>query len=186
MIEALSRIQKAQEHLAETLKSQFPDHTLSLDKIGEAILWLKKPDDLVRTLIQLKKNTGIVMDRLSDVTAYDNIDKADGPKRFVMVYQLYSLTFHSRMRVKVLVDENEEVPTIVGLWQAANWLEREVFDLFGIRFRGHPDLRRILMDERFVGHPLRKDYGLKERQPFPDSLPVRIIDRKPVPNDEGL
>jgi NADH:ubiquinone oxidoreductase subunit C len=92
----------------------------------------------------------------------------------VMVYQLYSMSTHTRLRLKLRVDDGVPVPSLTAFWKGANWLEREVFDLFGITFANHPDLRRILMDERFVGHPLRKEYDLEERQPFPDSLPVRI------------
>jgi NADH-quinone oxidoreductase subunit C len=69
---------------------------------------------------------------------------------------------------------------LTSVWKAANWLEREVYDLFGIRYTGHPDLRRIMMDERFQGHPLRKEYELKDRQPFNDSLPARLAPHGPI------
>jgi NADH-quinone oxidoreductase subunit C len=73
-----------------------------------------------------------------------------------------------RIRVKTRVPEGQDVATASGLWKGADWAEREVYDMFGIKFRGHPDLRRILMDERWVGHPLRKDYPLKGYQLFPE------------------
>jgi NADH-quinone oxidoreductase subunit C len=83
------------------------------------------------------------------------------------VYHLYSLGHNHRLRVKVRVEEDDAVvPTAVALWPIADWLEREVWDMFGVRFEGHPDLRRLLMYEEFVGHPLRKDYPINRRQPL--------------------
>ncbi len=108
-------------------------------------------------------------DVLMDLTAVDYSKfpgREDGP-RFEVVYHLYSLPHHHRLRVKVRVDEDDPtVPTVVPLWPIANWFEREVWDMFGIRFDGHPDLRRLLMYEEFVGHPLRKDYPINRRQPL--------------------
>ena len=108
-------------------------------------------------------------DMLSDLTAVDFLKfpgREDGP-RFEVVYHLYSLTHNHRVRLKVRVDEDEAVvPTAVDVWPIANWLEREVWDMFGIRFAGHPDPRRLLMYEEFVGHPLRKDYPINRRQPL--------------------
>jgi NADH-quinone oxidoreductase subunit C len=87
--------------------------------------------------------------------------------RFAVVYHFYSVRLKHRLRVEVLLDEEDaEVESLTPLWAGANWLEREVWDMFGIRFKGHPDLRRILMYDGFVGHPLRKDYPVKRRQPL--------------------
>jgi NADH-quinone oxidoreductase subunit C len=87
--------------------------------------------------------------------------------RFAVVYHFYSLPLKHRLRVVVPVEETDaEVDSLTSLWGAANWLEREVWDMFGIRFRGHPNLKRILMYEEFEGHPLRKDYPVKKRQPL--------------------
>jgi NADH-quinone oxidoreductase subunit C len=106
---------------------------------------------------------------LTDLTAADYLKypgREDGP-RFEVVYQLYSLTHNHRLRLKVRVDEDDAVvPSAVALWPIANWLEREVWDMFGVRFAGHPDLRRLLLYEEFVGHPLRKDYPINRRQPL--------------------
>jgi len=106
---------------------------------------------------------------LTDLTAADYLKfpgREDGP-RFEVVYQLYSLPHNHRVRLKVRVDEDDAVvPTAVELWPIANWLEREVWDMFGVRFEGHPDLRRLLMYEEFVGHALRKDYPINRRQPL--------------------
>jgi NADH-quinone oxidoreductase subunit C len=90
-----------------------------------------------------------------------------GPERFVVVYHFFSLTLKHRLRLEVPVDEADvEVDSLTSLWAGANWFEREVWDMFGIRFRGHPSLKRILMYEEFVGHPLRKDYPVNKRQPL--------------------
>jgi NADH-quinone oxidoreductase subunit C len=90
-----------------------------------------------------------------------------GPGRFAVVYHFYSLQQKHRLRVEVILDEEDaNVDSLTSLWRGANWLEREVWDMFGIRFNGHPDLRRILMYEEFEGHPLRKDYPVKKRQPL--------------------
>ena len=108
-------------------------------------------------------------DMLVDLTAVDFLKfpgREDGP-RFEVVYHLYSLAHNHRVRLKVRVDEDDAVvPTAVPLWPIANWLEREVWDMFGIRFDGHPDPRRLLLYEEFVGHPLRKDYPINRRQPL--------------------
>jgi len=79
---------------------------------------------------------------------------------FDVVYILYSFTHNQRIRVKTQIADGGAVPSVVSLWSTANWLEREVFDMFGIRFEGHPDLRRILLPEEWKGYPLRKDYGI--------------------------
>jgi NADH-quinone oxidoreductase subunit C len=97
-------------------------------------------------------------DFCSDVTASDWPQR---PQRFDVVYALYSLRDKQRIRIKVRAAENEPVPSVTGIWPAANWLEREVYDLFGVAFTGHPDLRRMLMPEDWQGHPQRKDYPLE-------------------------
>ena len=93
-----------------------------------------------------------------------------GPERFVVVYHLFSLPLKHRLRVEVPVEEVEgadpEVDSLTSLWAGADWLEREVWDMFGIRFRGHQNLKRILMYDEFVGYPLRKDYPVNRRQPL--------------------
>jgi NADH-quinone oxidoreductase subunit C len=106
---------------------------------------------------------------LVDVTAVDWMDAKE--HRFEVVYQLLSVAKRHRVTIKVPVSEDQpEVPTATALWHGANFLEREVWDMFGIRFAGHPDLRRILMYEEFIGHPLRKDYPVQGKQP---RIPLR-------------
>ena len=93
-----------------------------------------------------------------------------------MVYHFLSLDTNARIRIKAgLPAENPEIASLTGMWKNASWLEREVFDMFGVRFAGHPDLRRLLLYEGFEGHPLRKDYPLRKRQP---RIPLRKAETK--------
>lgn len=110
---------------------------------------------------------------LMDVTAVDYLGRSP---RFEVVYHLYSLDLNQRLRVKIRVPEQDAwVHSLTGLWKSANWLEREAWDMLGIRFVGHPDLRRILLYEEFVGHPLRKDYPVDKRQPLtPERDPIQV------------
>src|SRR5262245_22791211 len=101
---------------------------------------------------------GAGFDHCSDVTASDWPQR---PQRFDVIYALYSVPNRQRVRLKVRAAGNEPVPSVTGIWPSANWLEREVYDLFGVAFTGHPDLRRILMPEDWQGHPQRKDYPLE-------------------------
>lgn len=113
----------------------------------------------------LKEDPRLDLSFLTDITAVDYLGKKT--PRFEAVYHLYSLKAKHRLRVKVPVPEEDPVvDSLVPLWKGANWLEREVWDMFGIRFRGHPDLRRVLLYEEFQGHPLRKDYPVNQRQPL--------------------
>lgn len=155
-----------------------------LDSLQEPILWVKDGKDLLLVVKMLKADPAFLMDFLSSLTAYDNKDKKDGPKRFVVVYNLYSTTKHVRARIKLAVDSGEAVPTLVNEWKAANWLEREVWDMFGIPFTDHPNLRRIMMDERFEGFPLRKEYPIKQRMPFANNIPFNLGNH-PVPKPEA-
>ncbi len=107
----------------------------------------------------LRDASGARFDYCSDVTAVDWLTRAG--ERFDVVYCLYSTTLRMRVRMKTRVADGDAVPSVSGVWAAANWLEREVWDMFGIRFAGHPDLRRILMPQEWQGHPQRKDYPLE-------------------------
>jgi NADH-quinone oxidoreductase subunit C len=135
---------------------------------GDATLVVERTA-LVEVLRYCRDEPPLAFDVLMDLTAVDNLKypgREDGP-RFEVVYHLYSLAHNHRVRVKTRVDEDDaQVPTAVDLWPIANWFEREVWDMFGVRFAGHPDPRRLLMYEEFVGHPLRKDYPINRRQPL--------------------
>ncbi len=99
-------------------------------------------------------------DMLTDLTA---VDWPKREKRFDLVVNLYSFPRNERLRLKAAVGEYDQPPSLASVWAAANWLERECFDMFGIRFEGHPDLRRILLPDEWVGHPLRKDYDILQQ-----------------------
>jgi NADH-quinone oxidoreductase subunit C len=116
-------------------------------------------DRLIEVARWFRDTPETAFDYCSDLTAVDWPTRA--PQRFDVVYCLYSVPHRQRVRLKVRVADQEPVPSVTGLWPAANWLEREVFDMFGIRFPGHPDLRRILMPDEWQGHPQRKDYPLE-------------------------
>jgi NADH-quinone oxidoreductase subunit C len=130
-----------------------------------------KPSALKAVAEFLKGTPGLEFNFLMDLTAVDYLFYAGGRVqkewRFEVVYHFFSLKFNHRIRIKVAVDEtNPQVDSLSGLWASANWYEREVWDMFGIRFTDHPDLKRILMYEEFQGHPLRKDYPVNKRQPL--------------------
>ncbi len=138
------------------------------EHVGDATAVVERAT-LVDALRFCRDEPALGFDVLMDLTAVDYLKypgREDGP-RFDVVYHLYSIGHNHRLRVKVRVDEDDaQVPTAVDLWPIANWFEREVWDMFGIRFAGHPDLRRLLLYEEFVGHPLRKDYPIDRRQPL--------------------
>ena len=122
-------------------------------------------------LATLRADGEAALDFLVDLTAVDWYGSPDERPRFEVVYHLRSMATGDRLRVKAQVAEPEDqsepvIDSVTDLWKSANWMEREVFDMFGIKFRGHPDLRRILMYEEFVGYPLRKDYPKEKRQPL--------------------
>lgn len=124
-------------------------------------------ESLLEVMRRLKDDPEFDFNILMDLSAVDYLNFPEARPRFEMVYHLFSLKKNQRIRVKVPVDEKEPVvPSLTKIWPAADWYEREVWDMFGIRFSGHPNLKRILMYEEFVGHPLRKDYPVNKRQPL--------------------
>ncbi len=166
---------KRQECLTAYLKKKYGEtRKIELDKLDEPIIWANSPTDIIELAREFISDPEIKCDHLSDLTAYDNVDQFDGKKRFGLVYQLYSSSQCVRVRLKLLLDLEEKAISLISLFPGANWPEREIFDMYGIVFNGHPNLRRIMMDERFVGHPLRKEYPLKKRQPFPDNIKLHL------------
>ena len=132
-------------------------------RLGDATARLA-PQRLVEVMRWLRDDPELAFDMLMDLTAVDYLGREP---RFEVVMHLYSLSRGHRLRIKVAVTEGEaELDSLCEIWPSANWMEREVFDLYGIRFRGHPDLRRILLYDSFQGHPLRKDYPKERRQPL--------------------
>jgi NADH-quinone oxidoreductase subunit C len=112
-------------------------------------------------------SSGVAVRPSSGIPTSDPWPGPPAGARFAVVYHFFSMTLKHRLRVEVLLQDDEpEVDSVTPLWAVADWLEREVWDMFGIRFRGHPNLKRILLYEEFVGHPLRKDYPVDRRQPL--------------------
>lgn len=150
----------------DKLAAQFPAAIVSShSRFGDDTAVIRT-GDFVSVMTWLKNDAGF--DFLVDVTAVDYLGR---DLRFEVVYHLRSMKTGSRLRITVQVGQIEdgpppEVPSVVALWPSANWAEREVYDMYGIKFAGHPDLRRILMYEEFIGHPLRKDYPKEKRQPL--------------------
>lgn len=150
--------------LQETLQTQLSQYFIRLESFRDEITIILAPEKLLLLVEELKQQPELQFIQLTDITAVD-YGLAASP-RFAVVYHLYSLARRQAIRLKVLLpdvihsDHLPELPSLTGVWQAANWLERETYDMFGIRFTGHPNLTRILMTPSMQGYPLRKDFPL--------------------------
>jgi NADH-quinone oxidoreductase subunit C len=146
-------LQTLGEHIAKAL----PNDVLSTEvKLGELMV-MARPDAVVRVLTFLRDDPKCLFKLLMDVCGADYPERE---QRFDVVYNLLSLKHNQRVRVKAMTDEATPVPSVVSVFSSAGWFEREAWDLYGIFFADHPDLRRILTDYGFQGHPLRKDFPL--------------------------
>jgi NADH-quinone oxidoreductase subunit C len=147
---------------AATLKERFEDAISDVRTFRDETTIIVAPEQLEDILLFLRGTPGLIYNYLSDISAVDYhpdppTDKH--PERFGVSYHLYSMLYNRRIRVKVYVMEEEPVlPTVFNVWPAANWLEREIADMMGIKFEGHPDPRRLLMPDDWDGHPHRRDY----------------------------
>ncbi|RMG94277.1 MAG: NADH-quinone oxidoreductase subunit C [Deltaproteobacteria bacterium] len=161
------------ERLLDLLLAELPDAVVEVGSyLGDEIALVHR--DRVRDVLTLlRDHESSKMDMLVDLTVVDYLGQSP---RFEVVYHLRSTTFGHRLRVKAGVPEDDPtIASVADLWKSANWSEREAWDLYGVRFEGHPDLRRILMYGAFEGHPLRKDYPQNARQPLvrrPDAPPT--------------
>jgi len=143
--------------LGDQIAAALPGDVIRTEIVrGELILWTERAR-LVGLLTQLRDDPRFLFKVLVDVCGVDYPERA---LRFEVVYNLLSLKHNRRVRVKVETDESAPVPSVVGVFSSANWFERETWDLFGVYFSDHPDLRRILTDYGFEGHPMRKDFPL--------------------------
>ena len=168
------------------LKAKFPDKTLRGTEFRSQATLILDPPDLHEVMAFLKNDERCDFNFLSDVTAVDYLEyPAETIGRFAVVYNLCSYTRDDRLIVKtyldpsiptegIVADPALEVDSVTDLWPGAEWTEREVFDMYGIRFRNHPDLRRILTWSDFPAHPLRKDYPLRGRG---ERESYRVVDR---------
>lgn len=154
------------------LQQRFPNEVIATHaEHGDETAVIKR-DRLVEIFTWLQNSDEADMSMLADLTAVDYMGKKT--PRFEVVYHLHSLAKGARLRIKVPLEEGDaSLDSIAGVYESANWTEREVWDMYGIRFEGHPDLKRILMYEEFEGHPLRKDYPIRKRQPL---IPMRTPD----------
>ena len=172
----------------ERIQAEFADFVLAThDQHGDETVIVSR-EALPKLFFFLRDDPDLAFDMLLDVTAVDCSQMKNRPlglpegHRFFVVYHMRSLQLRQRIRVKVPVTgADPHVPTAVDAWKGANWPEREAFDMFGIVFDGHPDLRRILLYDEFVGHPLRKDYPLRGYQP---RIPMPELKGDPVPTTE--
>ncbi|GAC1448732.1 MAG: hypothetical protein PVSMB4_06220 [Ktedonobacterales bacterium] len=146
---------------AALVREHFADHLLDVTEYRGETTLLLRPGAIAQVCRALRDAPELHYNFLADITA---VDWPEREPRFDVVYHLLSLETRAVVRLKVRVgatdEESPEVPTVTTVWPTANWYEREIFDLFGIRFAGHPNLQRILMRADWVGHPLRKDYPL--------------------------
>ena len=158
------------EKVINELKEKFPEKIVeSYNLFGDDNIIITK--DSVLDIVAFLKANPYDFAMLLDLTCVDFLGEEP---RFEMVYHLYSLSNNLRVRLKTRLGESDlSIDSLASLWGNANWLEREVFDMFGVRFNGHPDLRRLFMQQDFEGHPLRKDYPLRKRQPL---IPMRNED----------
>ena len=146
--------------IVKKLREIFPEAIISISGLqpypDELTIKVKK-EQIVKVCQFLKDDPHLAFNYLSDLCG---VDYPEREERFEIVYHLYSITKRHRLRLKVSVKDGEPLPSVIGVWQTANWHEREAYDLLGIPFEGHPDLRRILLPEDWEGHPLRKEYPL--------------------------
>lgn len=155
------------EKILDRLRTFSPDCIAGAEEFRGDLTVIIRKDDIVRVATFLKDDPELGFDLLKDLSG---VDMMRPEARFEVVYTLYSLKTRTYLRLKVKVEEeNPVVPTVTGVWPGANWHERETFDMFGIKFSDHPDLRRLYMPEDFEHYPLRKDFPLMG---IPDSLPL--------------
>ena len=194
----MTRLETLKENIEKVLGDQVTQSTVALNEL--TIECAAK--DLIKVVKKLRDHKALKFEQLIDLCGVDYQDYADGTwegSRFATVYHFLSVTLNHRIRLKVFSAEDDfpVLPTLVELYPAANWFERESFDLYGIMYEGHPDLRRLLTDYGFVGHPFRKDFpmiGNVEMRYDPEQQrvvyqPVSIELRNNVPRvirDEGF
>ncbi|MEO0202734.1 MAG: NADH-quinone oxidoreductase subunit C [candidate division WOR-3 bacterium] len=149
------------ENIRQFLSSHLIDYKDGIDMPTFVI----KTEDLIDVIKILYDKFNFKM--LVDITAVDWLNKKQ--KRFEVVYHLRNLDENVRIRIKIMIDENEEIESITSIYKGANWLEREVYDMFGIKFKNHPNLERIILWDNFPGHPLRKDFFIRTEVPLPEN-----------------
>lgn len=171
----------------DKLRAEFGERILETTDFRGDEVAIVAPDTWLDVARFLKSDRELAMNHFTDLTAVDYPEREPELPRFDVVVCARSLAFRHRIRVKTRLNDGQALATLGPVWAGASWAEREVWDMFGIRFEGHPDLRRILLYEEFVGYPLRKDYPIDRTQPL---IPYReggMIGAKlpPFGQDEG-
>ena len=193
-----ARLQKLSDNIRLALGEKLA--TLKT-QVGEITIEVRAAD-LLESCRILRDGAGLKFEQLIDLCGVDYVEYGEGAwagKRYAVVYHLLSVSLNQRVRLRVFAEDEDfpVLPTVINLWPVANWFEREAFDLYGIMFDGHPDLRRILTDYGFVGHPFRKDFpmiGNVEMRYDPDqqrviyqSVSIELRNNVPrVIRDEGF
>ena len=149
----MKKLSDLEKKINSELTTKVKSSKLNHDQIYLSI----ENEDLLEVILFLKNNNETKFKQLIDITA---VDYPDNDKRFKMAYLLLSHEFNSRIIIDFFVNENEIISSLTAIFPSANWMEREVFDMYGIKFKNHPDLRRILTDYEFEGYPLRKDFPI--------------------------
>jgi NADH-quinone oxidoreductase subunit C len=174
------------KRVIERLQAQFGDRILEVNDFRGDDTAVVAPSSWFEVARFLKHDAELAMNQFVDLTAVDFPEREPELPRFEVVLHVRSLSLKQRVRLKTRVAEGESLATLIRVWAGADWAEREVWDMFGIKFEGHPDLRRVLLYEEFVGHPLRKDYPIDRTQPL---IPYREVEGlsklAPFGQDEG-
>jgi NADH-quinone oxidoreductase subunit C len=175
------------QRVIERLKAQFGDRILEVLSFRGDESVRVAPESWVEVATFLKQDVECACNHFTDLTAVDYPEREPEQPRFDVLFIVRSLEKKQRIAVKTRVADGQSLPTLVRVWAGADWAEREVFDMFGIRFEGHPDLRRILLYEEFVGYPLRKDYPIDRTQPLVPyrEVPEMVTKLPPFGPDEG-
>jgi NADH-quinone oxidoreductase subunit C len=159
--------------ILDRLKAQFGDRLLATSNFRGDETAIVAPKDWREVALFLKTDAATGLDHFTDLTAVDYPEREPELPRFDVVVRARSMKTGFRFTLKTRVRDGEELDSLLPVWRGANWTERECFDMFGIVFRGHPDLRRILLYPEFEGHPLRKDYAIERTQPL---IPYRDVE----------
>ena len=149
----MNKIEDLEKKINSELTTKIKESKILHDQLYLSI----NSEDLLDVILLLKTNKDTKFKQLIDITA---VDYPENKKRFKIVYLLLSHEFNQRILVSYFINENEKISSLVSIFPSANWMEREIFDMYGIKFTDHPDLRRILTDYGFEGYPLRKDFTL--------------------------
>jgi NADH-quinone oxidoreductase subunit C len=175
------------KRVLDKLREQFADRILETTEFRGDEVAIVKPDAWVEVATFLKADRDCAMNQFTDMTAVDYPEREAELPRFDVLLCVRSLEYRHRIRLKTRVADGEALPTLTAVWAGTNWAEREIYDMFGIKFEGHPDLRRILMYEEFVGYPLRKDYPIDRTQPLIAYRESGLVGAKlpPFGQDEG-